>query len=207
MVTIQILIEGGSSESNNIDTADNTKSLRQSLNLFFSRLLNRDDMSIVMGYGYRNATKLFLKDFLKSILFVDSGCLKIQLSGYCERFEMENKTLIRIPECRRKNLFFMIQEMESWFLKQPKCFDIWAKKEGYSGRTNELSINHSLIYNKNIEDIEKSSVVIQTLLRRFFEKKVANKKRKLAVYGKLKTAPILLDCIDVELSEIYDSEL
>lgn len=81
------------------------------------------------------------------------------------------------------------------------------KKEGYSGRTKELILNHSLIYNKNIEDIEKSSVVIQTLLRHFFEKKVANKRRKLAVYGKLKTAPIFLDRIDVELLEKYDSEL
>lgn len=207
MVAIRIIIEGGSSESNNIDTADNTESLRQSLNLFFSRLLNRDDISIVMGYGYRNAAKLFLKDSLESILFVDSDCPKSQLSGFFERLEMDNKNSIKIPECRRENVFFMIQEMESWFLKQPECFDIWAKKEGYSRRTNELILHHSLIYNKDIEDIEKPSVVIKTLLKHFYAKKVANKKRKLAVYGKLKTAPILLDCIDVGLLEKYDSEL
>lgn len=34
-----------------------------------------------------------------------------------------------------------------------------------------------------------------------------NKKRKLAVYGKLRTAPVLLDCLDVALLETQDSEL
>ncbi|WP_288568066.1 DUF4276 family protein [uncultured Treponema sp.] len=207
MVTIRIIVEGGSAENKNIDTANNTESLRQSLNLFFSRLLNRTDISIIMGYGYRNAAKNFLKNYLNTNLFVDSDCPSNKLSEFFTRLEKENAEPIFIPDDRKKYVFFMIQEMEAWFLKQPQCFDLWAKKEGYSRRTNESICQHSLIRSKNIEDIEKPSIITKTLLKHFFEKKVVNKKRKLAVYGKLKTAPILLDCIDVESLEKQDSEL
>ena len=97
--------------------------------------------------------------------------------------------------------------MEAWFLKQPDCFEKWAKLENYNKRDANSIADHNLISGKNVEDISKPSVVVATLLKHFFEKRIDGKKRKLAVYGKLRTAPILLDCLDVALLETQDSEL
>ena len=79
MVEISLIVEGGDI-SNNIDalTANNTESLRQALNKFFTRLLSRDDISIKLnlGGGNKNAVKMFLNDTShKTILFVDSDHL------------------------------------------------------------------------------------------------------------------------------------
>lgn len=119
MVTVRIVVEGGVLSCNaETTTANNTESLRQSLHSFFTRLLSRDDISIVISIA-----------------------------------------------------------------------------------------DHNLISGKNIEDISKPSAVVAILLKHFFEKRIDGKKRKLAVYGKLRTAPVLLDCLDVALLETQDSEL
>lgn len=206
MVTIRIIIEGGCSSADNSSVADNTESLRQSFNTFFSRLLGKNDISIIMGYGYRNAAKQFLKQPSDAVLFVDSDCTPDKLDDFFLRLK-KSETPIIIPDDRKLNVFFMIQEMEAWFLKQPECFDLWAKHEGYTRRTDESIFEHSLIANKDIETIEKPSTKTNDLMKHFFEKTFPGKKRILAKYGKLKTAPILLDCLDVLKLETQDSEL
>lgn len=209
MVEIRILVEGGAS-ANSIDvaTANNTESLRQSLNSFFCRLLGRNDVSIILGYGYRNAVKRFLDDSSYNSLFVDSDAPKYDITNWFEKLKIENKDKpIVISVERRNDVYFMIQEMEAWFLKQPECFEKWASVEGYERRDATDIANHSLLRGKDIEDISKPSVAVKILMRHFFEKKLASEKRKLAVYGKLKTAPILLDCLDEKLLVRQDSEL
>lgn len=142
------------------------------------------------------------------MLFVDSDCPNNRLETFFTKLKEDVNNPIIIPDDKRKNVFFMIQEMEAWFLKQPECFDKWAEKDGYTRRTAELICEHSLIHDKNIEEIEKPSNVVKDLLRHFFEMKTSDKKkRKLAKYGKLKTAPLLLDCLDVCELEKEDFEL
>ena len=64
MVEIRIIVEGGGQAgASDIITANNTESLRQSLNSFFTRLLCRNDVSISVGYGYRNAAKRFIEEY------------------------------------------------------------------------------------------------------------------------------------------------
>ena len=209
LVEIRIIFEGGAqTNDSDIVTANNTESLRQSLNSFFVRLLGRNDVSITVGYGYRNAVKRFIEDSSYNSLFIDSDMPKEKINTWFEKLKKENfnKTII-IPKERQQYVFFMIQEMEAWFLKQPECFEEWARIEGYEKRDSEMISNHSLIREKNIEDINKPSKIVTILLRHFFEKKISNQKRKLASYGKLKTAPILLDCIDVNRLISLDTEL
>ena len=65
MVNLNIIVEGGTFDSNaGEDTFNNVEALRESLNKFFSRLLKRDDISVRVdvGAGYRNATKMFVKN-------------------------------------------------------------------------------------------------------------------------------------------------
>lgn len=59
---------------------------------------------------------------------------------------------------------------------------------------------------KVVTDIPHPSDVISVLLGRYFEKVVAGRKRKVK-YGKLKTAPALLDLLDAGLLRHQDEEL
>ena len=130
MVTVRIVVEGGVLSCNaEATTASNTESLRQSLHSFFTRLLSRDDISIVisLGAGYRSAVKRFQKEAAGTSLFVDSDAQKSKVNDWFVKLETENKDkqIILSPE-QKENVFFMVQEMEAWFLKQPNCFEKWA---------------------------------------------------------------------------------
>jgi hypothetical protein len=200
MVEISLIVEGGDI-SNNIDalTANNTESLRQALNKFFTRLLGRDDISIKLnlGGGNKNAVKMFLNDTSrKTILFVDSDHLDTN------KWYNEDMKDFNISDDKKEYIFFMIQEMEAWFLKQLNCLDIWAEKEGYNRKQEGDISQHSLLKNKNIEEIKKPSDKLATILKVYFEKK-----GKSAKYGKLKTAPALLDALDTSSLLPLDNEL
>jgi hypothetical protein len=200
MVEISLIVEGGGI-SNNIEalTANNTESLRQALNKFFTRLLGRDDISIKLnlGGGNKNAVKMFLNDTShKTILFVDSDHLDTN------KWYNEDMKDFNISDDKKEYIFFMIQEMEAWFLKQLNCLDIWAEKEGYNRKQEGDISQHSLLKNKNIEEIKKPSDKLTTILKVYFEKK-----GKPARYGKLKTAPALLDALDTSSLLPLDNEL
>lgn len=200
MVEISLIVEGGDI-SNNTDalTANNTESLRQALNKFFTRLLSRDDISIKLnlGGGNKNAVKMFLNDTShKTILFVDSDHLDTN------KWYNEDMKDFNISDDKKEYIFFMIQEMEAWFLKQLNCLDIWAEKEGYNRKQEGDISQHSLLKNKNIEEIKKPSDKLKTILKVYFEKK-----GKPAKYGKLKTAPALLDALDTSSLLPLDNEL
>ena len=142
-------------------------------------------------------------------LFVDSDMPRVDINRWFEKVETENPARrFLIPDGQKQNIYFMIQEMEAWFLKQPQCFEVWAKNEGWTRRNPAEKIEeHSLLRGKNVEDIAKPSVATATILKHFFEKRTKGEKRKLAVYGKLTTAPSLLDKLDVSSLELCDSEL
>ncbi len=213
MVKLNIVIEGGIPLNNaSADTANNVESLRQSLHNFFSKVLDKDNFEITihMGYGFRKAAKMYIQGENSDCLYVDSDEPKKNIYKWYEKLvnqENPEKT-ITIPENRKPRIFFMVQEMESWFLKQPKCLDHWAIKEGYQRKhPEEEIINHSLIRGKDIEKVNKPSEKLGILLRHYFEKTLPNNKRKLAQYGKLKTAPGLLDSIDTQTLISLDAEL
>ncbi len=208
MVTLRVIVEGGV-YPNTVDatTGNNVQSLRQSLNSFLSRMHNSNDISIklFMGMGYRNAAKLFIDSESDIVLFVDSDLPSKSIDKWFEKLENKQnpeKTII-IPDERKQYVFFMIQEMEAWFLKQPECMDTWANAEGYTRIDKDMAIaSHSLIRNKNIEEIAKHSEKLKLLLKRFFKKG-----KKSATYGKLKTSPGLLDALNADDLVSKDSQL
>lgn len=207
MVRLNLIIEGGVyADSVSVETANNAEALREALHNFFTRLLNRDDIEITifMGNGYRNAAKKFVAASVPISLFVDSDLPPDEKYQWFEKLINDNepdKTIV-IPEEKKESVFFMIQEMEAWFLKQPMCMDKWADKEGYKRKNSEEISQHSLIKGKSIENINKPSKKLEILLKTFFEKN-----KKAARYGKLKTAPALLDALDVSELESLDKEL
>lgn len=208
MVRLNLIVEGGVYTDNvSAETASNVESLRQSLHKFFNRVLSRDDIEITifMGAGYRNAAKQFVEENSLMSLFVDSDSPAKTKHLWFERLintEHPEMTII-IPEEKKMHVFFMVQEMEAWFLKQPECLSRWAEMEGYSRKDAKLDISeHSLIKGKDIESISKPSEKLSLLMKRFFFKET-----KAAKYGKLKNAPLLLDSLNVDSLIPLDLEL
>lgn len=208
MVKLNLIVEGGVYHDNaSADTANNSEALRESFHKFFTRLLNRTDIEITiyMGTGYRNAAKRFSEDSTISGIYVDSDCPKEEIMSWFDKLinnEHPEKTIV-IPEERKNAVFFMIQEMEAWFLKQPSCLENWAMKEGYMKKDTSNIAEHSLIRNKNIENISKPSDKLKIIMKHFFKKK----NKKSAIYGKLKTAPGILDEVDASKLKSNDTEL
>ena len=208
MVTLSLIVEGGVYPDNvDASTASNVEALRQSLHSFFSRILNRKDISIklFMGQGYRNATKTFIASDIPIGFFVDSDLPPNDIDKWFDKLvNHHNPELsIVIPKEKVQYVFFMIQEMEAWFLKQPECLEKWAEKEGYTRMEEKSAISeHSVIRGKNIEEITKPSQKLGILMKKFFKKG-----KKGASYGKLKTSPGLLDAINTEDLITKDREL
>lgn len=208
MVKLNIIVEGGVQLSNaSADTASNVEALRQSFHKFFTKVLNVDnlDITVFMGWGCRMAAKRFLNESNESCLFVDSDAPYDTRYRWFDRLVNEvnpEKTII-IPDVQKQTVFFMIQEMEAWFLKQPECLDRWAIAEGYGRKDANVAIsNHSLVRDKDIENISKPSEKLAIIMKRYFFKD-----KKSARYGKLKTAPSLLDALDVTALMPLDREL
>ena len=208
MVKLNLIVEGGVHTQNaSAETASNVESLRQSLYRFFTGILKRTDIEITifMGAGYRNAAKQFVGCSQPSGLFVDSDLPpEIKNLWFDKLINKEHAEMtIIIPEEKKQYIFFMVQEMEAWFLKQPECLDRWAISEGYSRKDAGFDIsNHSLIKGRDIESIFKPSEKLALIMKRFFYKGT-----KVAKYGKLKTSPQLLDSLDIDSLLHLDSEL
>lgn len=108
-----------------------------------------------------------------------------------------------IPDDRRDKVFFMVQEMEAWFLKQPDCIEKWRLSMNYDRKLPEEDIaQHSVIRNKDVEDINKPSEKLSTLIKKY----IFNGKKGVK-YGKMSSAPGLLDALDVEALLPIDREL
>lgn len=208
MVKLNLIVEGGVYTNNvTAETANNVEALRQSLHQFFTLLLKRDDVEITifMGSGYRNAAKQFVESSTTLGLFVDSDLPTETKHLWLKKLTNKEhpEMTITIPEEKVQYIFFMVQEMEAWFLKQPECLDRWAELEGYIRKDTKFNIsNHSLIKGKDIELISKPSEKLALIMKRFFFKG-----SKAAKYGKLKTSPKLLDALDIDSLLPLDSEL
>lgn len=212
MVEITVIVEGGvvNTDTSDVLTVDNSQSLRQSFNRIFSELL-KEEVSIIVqtGGGYRNAASLFVKDDTPGVfLYVDLDDKKENIPDWFAKLKTENpdKPII-VSASKQQDVFFMIQEMEAWFLKQPASIERWSKVENYQRlHPKERIEEHSLIVGKDIEDIEKPSEKLYELIKHFF-KGEKNGKTKKVRYGKLKSAPGLLDQLDVCLLLQSDAEL
>jgi len=212
MVEITVIIEGGVVNTDTVDvlTVDNSQALGESINRIFRILLDADVRIIIQpSAGYRNAAVQFIeKSKQKTFLYVDLDDRKENIPNWFTKLETENPNRpIKIPETKRQNVFFMIQEMEAWILKQPASIDRWGVANDYLRLPpTDIIADHSLIAGKNIEEIEKPTKVLKNLIKHFFWKKDNGKKKKLQ-YGKLKSAPGILDQLDVHQLLENDSEL
>ena len=135
---ITIMIEGGAPERNSdVATVENTESLRYSLHRIFSELVEREvGINIQLKTNYRTATTNFIQSAENNlVLFVDLDDKKENIPNwFCKlKNENPNKPII-ISSDKKEKVFFMIQEMEAWILKQPEAIETWAQKNRYINR-------------------------------------------------------------------------
>lgn len=213
-MVVNVYIEGGVINDNvDATTHNNSEALREELNRFMQRALNRNDISIVVKKcsGYKEAAKQFVNatDSEASYLYVDLD-RKPELRN--EWFE-SLKTVM--PDDKAGHVSFWIQEMEAWFLKQPEAIESWADEENYmrkAGQDHPLA-EHPSIKGKDIEHLQdKASHVLSVLLRQVFApqnkaKKSASGKVRELKYGKLRHAPGIIAHLNAADLKGKDNEL
>ena len=130
-MVVNVYVEGGVINGNvDATTSNNSEALREELNRFMQRALNRNDISIVVKKcaGYKEAAKQFInaKDDEENYLYVDLD-RKPELRD--EWFKSLSDNGIEMPHHKAEHVSFWIQEMEAWFLKQPKAIELRADDE------------------------------------------------------------------------------
>ena len=132
-----------------------------------------------------------------------------------EWFESLRHDGIAISKERSDHVCFWIQEMESWFLKQPQAIEDLAANEGYKHKANkqEHISEHKSIKNKDIEHLQhKASEILKVILRQVLEpidktKVSAIGKVRDLRYGKLRHAPGIIAHLNPETLKACDREL
>ena len=102
----------------------------------------------------------------------------------------------------------MIQEMEAWFLKQPECLERWGESQSFVRTKKETAIaSDNQIAGKDIESLSEPSRIVGVIVQRYFERVLPNGKKKKVKYGKLKSAPAIIDNLDEQALVAVDKEL
>ncbi|MBR1851241.1 MAG: hypothetical protein IJ789_07725 [Bacteroidales bacterium] len=186
----------------------NSAALREALNRFFTAALDRDDIDIKIevGGGWKMASMSFITKGNNDFLYVD-------LDRPPElRQEWFNQKLFNgkpFPQSKSECVFFWVQEMEAWFLKQPECIVRWAKQERLTIKSADLE-DDQLIKDKDIEHLkQKPSFVMSVLFKRHLEsnKTDKNENPKKVAYGKLRHAPGIIQALDPIRMIHQDKEL
>lgn len=212
-MVIIVYAEGGIlNGNNNAATMGNNAALREELNRFMSEALQTDDIQVVVktSAGYKSAAAIFVNSQdLQKFLYVDLDRKPELREDWFTDIDNEG---ITIEDDLKDRVFFWIQEMEAWFLKQPEALEEWAADEGFERKTKfEAHLSeHPAIKNKDIERLQhKPSRVLADMLKQTFNSSELDKRnRPIAVkYGKLKHAPGILSHLDVEDLISKDLEL
>lgn len=213
-MVIRIVIEGGALPNINsdidaktINTYDGSEVLREELKKFFMNVLGISDISIIVSYegSNKNAAKVFVAQPEEDYLYTDLDDVPEKRSGWFDKMEKDG---IVIPNNRKQDVFFWIQEMEAWFLKQPQCIEAWAAIRQIEIKTPIAT--DPLIAGKDIEHLpHKPSEVMKVIFRRDLKntKKGKDGKPQKIVYGKLRVAPRLIPYLNPQELKGNDAEL
>lgn len=213
-MVIRIIIEGGALPNRNdavdagtINTYDGSEVLREELKKFFINVLGISDISVIVTYegSNKNAAKVFVTQPEEDYLYTDLDDVPEKRSEWFDKMEKDG---IVIPNERKQDVFFWIQEMEAWFLKQPHCIEAWAAVRKIEVKTPIAS--DPLIAGKDIEHLaHKPSEVMKVIFRRDLKntKKGKNGKPQKLEYGKLRVAPRLIPFLNPQELKGNDAEL
>ncbi|MCD4820154.1 MAG: DUF4276 family protein [Candidatus Cloacimonetes bacterium] len=170
MVNKILFIEGTKDDTNG--------DLREGFSKLLSQKLSGNMPRIKMGNNLKSTTRVFLNNKLSKIEY-----LLIDLDE--KKSEKKNKLREHCLYQQKDKVFFMIQEMESWFLSQPEILD------KFYGEILSKKIN-----SETYQEIEKPAKFLQKIT-------INSKKRK---YHKVKHGVELLKRLDANKLENSSSE-
>ena len=215
-MVIRVLVEGGVTGLDPTVTAEhnamiqqNSAALREALNRFFTTALDRDDIDIKIevGGGWEMASLSFITQGCNDFLYVDLDRPPELRQEWFSQKLFDGKP---IPSSKSECVFFWVQEMEAWFLKQPECIVRWAEQERLSIKNDSKLQDDNLIKDKDIEHLkQKPSFVVGVLFGRYLESNKIDKngKPKKIKYGKLRHAPGIIQALDPVRMIHQDREL
>ncbi len=162
-------------------TDDTNGNLRQGFYKLLSKKLKGIMPRIKMGDGITTTVKKFLKNKRSkdNFLLIDLDKPKSEKDNKISEYRLSDY---------KNYVFFMIQEMETWFLLQPEILD-----EYYGKGTSEKLIN------KNSEQIEAISKPAEYLMK-------LTKDTKKGEYHKVRHGVLLLEKINADELEKKSSE-
>ena len=211
-MVIRIIVEGGAYPTNNTHSAtdltlDGSEVLREELKKFFTAVLGIADISIIVSYqaGYKNAAKVFIAKPEENYLYTDLDDIPERRADW---FTHLAEVGIVIPDERRPDVFFWIQEMEAWCLKQPQSIERWATDRNI--KIKRAIVEDPLISGKDIEHLQhKPSYVMKVIFQRDLEntRKGKNGKIQKLEYGKLRHAPRIIPYLIPQDLMANDAEL
>ncbi|MFM2268770.1 MAG: hypothetical protein RL757_2211 [Bacteroidota bacterium] len=190
MVTIKVYVEGGTIDQNASDAdINNSAALRQSLSELFNRFGQQTfKIECEMCGSYTKAVKQFKESIdITALLLMDLDDLPSNRAEKIRQLQLEGE---------QNRVFFMIQEMEAWFISQTDLIAVSLKERGYETKLeNDLSEDES-IKNVEISTIKKPSILWTRLIPNYFFE-VKNGIEKPLKYGKLKNAPMFIRFLDI----------
>ncbi len=205
MVNITIYIEGVQSENTAVLTVDNTVIFRENFHKLFSQKLSSAEFNLIIKpFGSITKTRKTLEHIeeqgTNAVLLIDLDAPNEKRDERLERYNPFDTTKI----------FFMIQEMEAWILSQVDKIEEFGKNEGLIRKRNNEEINNNpLIKNKHLEEINKPSGKLDTILRQYFDvvKIRKGKERKSGKrYLKAKDGPKLIGLLELQILMQYFDE-
>ena len=213
-MVIRIIVEGGvlpntasNAHSATDLTLDGSEVLREELKKFFTAVLGIADISIIVSYqaGYKNAAKVFISKPEENYLYTDLDDVPERRADWFTHLAEDG---IVIPDARKSDVFFWIQEMEAWFLKQPQSIERWAIDRNI--KIKKPIADDPLISGKDIEHLQhKPSFVMKVIFQRDLENTRKGKSGKIQKleYGKLRHAPRIIPYLIPQDLMAKDAEL
>jgi Domain of unknown function (DUF4276) len=158
--------------------------LRQGMSKLLSQLLFKNLPKMILGGGKTITIDKFKNNKLKAdrfLLLIDLDKPETEIANDIKEYNLTT---------HKEDVFYMIQEMESWFLSQPEILDSFYGKD----------LNHKLIsekmIKKNAQDFSNPDEELKKLTR--------NTKR--GEYHKIKHAIELLKLLDAKKLQIEFSQ-
>ena len=211
-MVIRVVAEGGVAKQQNALPEDkkkviaqNSAALREALNKFFKEAIGIDNLEIriILGESWVKSTRKFLDTKNDAdYLYVDLDRSPEKKSDWFRQFKSRP-----FPKDKEQFVFFWIQEMEAWFLKQPDSIEKWAAQEGYTLNKGESIAEDSSIKELDIEHLNKPSKVLKDIFHGHLFYLDKDSHPIPLSYGKLKHAPGIIECLDPKKMITQDMEL
>jgi hypothetical protein len=164
MVTIILFVEGGigKNDPNALRFLTNNASIRRAFNTLFTKLLENIEVKIVVELVGSKTILNSINGFTptSSYFWRDLDANIDKRMNVLEDIVKKNDLILK------SNVFFMIQELESWIISQLDIMDIAFVD------IDKTVIKHSLIRGTLPQNINNPSEKLRTLSRLFFKDKL-----------------------------------